>query len=54
VVEKKDRIIRICFASIGLNMTTIDDGQPIPNMKKLMDAIVEAKFYSLWNLINRF
>jgi len=54
VVEKKDRTIRICSALIGLNAATIDDGQPLPNMRKLMDAIARAKYYSSWNLISGF
>src|SRR6266542_3127587 len=45
VVKKKDRIIRICLAPIGLNAATIDDGQPLPNMRELMDAIAGAKYY---------
>ncbi len=47
VVEKKDGIIQICSASIGLNVTIIDDRQSLPNMKELMDAIAGAKYYSL-------
>ena len=47
MVEKKDGIIRICLALIGLNAATIDDGQPLPNMRELIDAIAGAKFYSL-------
>jgi len=54
VVKKKDGTIRICFAPIGLNAATIDDEQPLPNMKELMDAITEAKYYSSWNLISSF
>src|SRR6266498_4452064 len=54
VVKKKDGTIRICSASIGLNAATIDDGQPLPNMRELMDAIAGAKYYSLWDLINGF
>src|SRR6266498_2330261 len=54
VVEKKDRIIRICSAPIGLNAATIDNGQPLPNMRKLMDAIAGAKYYSSWDLISEF
>ncbi len=54
VVQKKDRSIRICSAPIGLNAAIIDDGQLLPNMRELMDTIVGAKFYSLWNLISRF
>jgi len=46
VVEKKDGTIRICSAPIGLNAATIDDGQPLPNMRELMDAITGAKYYS--------
>ncbi len=53
-MEKKDRIIRICSAPIGLNAATIDDRQPLPNMRELMNAIAGAKFYSSWNLISRF
>ena len=54
MVEKKDEAIRICSTPIGLNATTIDDGQLLPNMRELMDVIAEAKYYSLWNLISRF
>ncbi len=54
VVEKKDRTIWICSALIGLNTATIDNGQPLLNMRKLIDAIVRAKFYSSWDLISRF
>src|SRR6266498_2793409 len=54
VVEKKDRIIRICSALIGLNVATIDDRQPLPNMRELMDAIAGAKYYSSWDLISEF
>ncbi len=54
VIEKKDRTIRICSAPINLNAATIDDGQPLPNMRELMDTIVGAKFYSSWNLISGF
>jgi len=46
VVEKKNRTIRICSAPIGLNAATIDDRQPLPNMRELMDAIARAKYYS--------
>jgi len=46
VVKKKNRIIRICSTPIGLNATTIDDEQPLSNMRELMDAIAEAKYYS--------
>jgi len=46
VIEKKNRSIRICSAPIGLNVATIDDGQPLPNMRELMDAITGAKYYS--------
>jgi len=46
VVEKKDGTIRICSALIGLNAVTIDDGQPLPNMRELMNAIAGAKYYS--------
>ena len=54
VVEKKDGTIRICSVLIGLNATTIDDGQPLPNMRELMDAIAGAKYYSSWDLISGF
>ncbi len=54
VVEKKDGSIKICSALIGLNVATIDDGQPLPNMRKLMDAIAGAKFYSSWDFISGF
>ena len=54
MVEKKDRTIRICSAPIGLNAATIDDGQPLPNMRELMDAIAGAKYYSSWDLISGF
>src|SRR6266542_5648253 len=54
VVEKKNGTIRICFALIGLNVATIDDGQPLPNMRELMDAIAGAKYYSSWDLISGF
>jgi len=54
VVEKKDGTIRICSALIGLNVATIDNGQPLPNMRELMDAIARTKYYSSWNLINGF
>ncbi len=54
VVEKKDGTIRICSTLIGLNAATIDDGQPLPNMKELMDAIAETKYYSSWDLISEF
>src|SRR6266540_3251850 len=54
VVEKKDGTIRICSAPIGLNAATIDDGQPLPNMRELMDAIAGAKYYSSWDLISGF
>jgi len=46
VVEKKAGTIRICSALIGLNIAIIDDGQPLPNMRELMNAIVRAKYYS--------
>jgi len=46
VIEKKDGTIRICSALIGLNAVTIDDEQPLPNMRELMDAITRAKYYS--------
>src|SRR6266542_1919920 len=52
VVEKKDGTIRICSAPIGLNAAIIDDEQPLPNMRELMDAIAGAKYYSSWNLIS--
>ncbi len=45
VVKKKNRTIRICLALIGLNATIIDDRQPLSNMRELMDAIIETKFY---------
>ena len=54
VVEKKDGMIRICSALIGLNAATIDDRQPLPNMRELMNAIVGAKYYSSWDLISGF
>src|SRR6266498_4450555 len=54
VVKKKDGTIRICFAPIGLNAVTIDDGQPLPNMRELMDVIAEAKYYLSWDLISGF
>jgi len=54
VVEKKDSTIRICSALIGLNAVIIDDRQPLPNIRELMDAIAEAKFYSSWDLISGF
>ncbi len=54
VVEKKDGTIRICFTPISLNAATIDNGQPLPNMRELIDAIVGAKYYSSWDLISRF
>jgi len=54
VVEKKDRSIRICSALISLNAATIDDGQPLPNMRELINAIAGAKYYSSWDLISRF
>jgi len=46
-MKKKDGMIRICFVPIKLNAATIDDGQLLPNMKELMDIIIEAKFYLL-------
>jgi len=46
VVKKKNGIIQICSTPIGLNATTIDNGQPLPNMKELMDIIAGAKYYS--------
>jgi len=54
VIEKKDKTIHICSALIELNTATIDDGQPLSNMRKLMDIIVEAKFYLSWDLISGF
>src|SRR6266540_183661 len=54
VVEKKDRTIRICSAPISLNVATIDNGQPLSNMRELMDAIIEVKYYSSWDLISGF
>src|SRR6266540_2209820 len=54
VMEKKDGTIRICSAPIGLNAATIDDGQPLPNMRELMDAIAGTKYYSSWDLISGF
>src|SRR6266540_1652990 len=54
VVKKKDGTIRICSAPIGLNAATIDDGQLLPNMRKLIDAIAGAKYYSSWDLISGF
>ena len=45
MVEKKDGTIRICSTPIGLNVATIDDEQPLPNMRELMDVIAEAKYY---------
>ncbi len=54
VVEKKDGLIRICLAPIGLNAAMIDDRQPLPNMRELMDAIAGAKYYSSWDLISGF
>jgi len=46
VVEKKDGTIWICSALISLNAATIDDGQSLPNMRELMDAIARVKYYS--------
>jgi len=46
IVEKKDEIIRICLTPIGLNAVIINNGQPLSNMRELMDAIVRVKFYS--------
>ena len=46
VVEKKDGTIRICSALIGLNAAIIDDGQPLPNMRELIDTIAWTKYYS--------
>ncbi len=54
VVEKKNGTIRICSVPISLNAATIDDGQPLPNMRELMDAIARAKYYSSWDLISGF
>ena len=54
MVEKKDRTIRICFVLIGLNAATIDDGQLLPNIRELMDAIAGTKYYSSWDLISEF
>src|SRR6266540_2615717 len=54
VVEKKDGTIRIYSTPIGLNAATIDDEQPLPNMRELMDAIARAKYYLSWDLISRF
>ncbi len=54
VVKKKDGTIRICSAPIDLNAVTIDDRQPLLNMRELMDAIAGAKYYSSWDLISRF
>jgi len=45
-MKKKDGTLRLYSISIELNVTTIDDGQPLPNMKELMDTIAGAKFYS--------
>ena len=46
VVEKKNETIRICLALIGLNAATINDRQPLSNMRELMNAIAGAKYYS--------
>ena len=54
MVKKKDETIRICSAPIGLNAATIDDRQPLPNMRELMDVIAGAKYYSSWDLISGF
>jgi len=54
VVEKKDGSIRICSAPIGLNAAMIDDRQPLPNIRELMDVIAGAKYYSSWDLISGF
>ncbi len=54
VVKKKDGIIWICSALIGLNAATIDDRQLLSNMKELMDVIAGAKYYSSWDLISGF
>ena len=54
VVEKKNGMIRICSVLIGLNTATINDGQPLPNMRELMDVIARTKYYSSWDLISRF
>src|SRR6266540_6351241 len=45
VVKKKDETIRICSALIGLNAATIDNDQPLLNMRELIDVIAETKFY---------
>jgi len=45
VVKKKDGTIRIYSTPIGLNVAIIDDGQSLPNMRELMDAIIGAKYY---------
>ena len=54
VVEKKDGTIRICSTPIGLNAVTIDDEQPLPNMRELMDVITRTRYYSSWDLISGF
>jgi len=54
MVEKKDGTIRICSALIRFNATTIDDGQPLPNMRELIDAIAGTKYYLTWDLISGF
>jgi len=46
IVEKKDRMIRICSVLIGLNATTIDDEQSLSNMRELINAICYVIFYS--------
>ena len=47
MIAKKDSSIRIYFTLIRLNAVTIDDGQPISNIKELMDTITRIKFYSI-------
>ena len=54
VVEKKDRSIRIYSTPISFNVTTIDNRQPLPNIRELMDTIAVAKYYSSWDLISGF
>jgi len=46
VVYKKDGSIRVCVAPIKLNEATIDDGQPLPNMRELLDALGGASWYT--------
>ena len=53
-MEKKNGTIRIYSAPIGLNAATIDDEQPLPNMRELMNVIAGAKYYSSWDLISGF